>query len=129
MVALVPLEHWLYHLWDGAPNWGAQWAEWCFGHLAGIAMSGMLLWGFLRASGAIRLLGVGACLWMALEDAECAACGALKWSGGLPNIPSASRLCIEQFGNEPYIILCAAAISYLLARGVIAWNSNRASLP
>jgi hypothetical protein len=123
LLALVPVCHWLYLAFDDG-NWGAQWAQWCFEHGAGMVISAMLAPLFWNAPGWEREAGLTACLWMAIEDAECAGCGWLSWREG-PNIPSVTGLCVRHhLGVMPYQILFAGAASYLIVRG-ITWTRNR----
>lgn len=125
MLAIVPFEHELYHVWDGDPGWRAQWAQWTCGHLAGLAMALLLIPRFLALPGAAQWVGVAACAWMALEDAQAAFCGALHW--GAANVPTASRLCVERFGDEPYVVAAAAGVATMLVAVLRLGNSGRKS--
>lgn len=61
--------------------------------------------------GALAAIGVGSCYLMAIESAQCVACGAMEFGSIVTR-----DLCVQAFGTTPYAAAAALFAATMLAR-------------
>lgn len=117
LLILVPLSHELYHAFSG---WDANWCQWVAEHGAGVVLC--LILGeqvHLHFQGHPRFVALVALGWMGAEDLQAEICGSLRWGAILPG---PGRLCRDEYGTHPYVIICVGALAFAIARGILTWK-------
>jgi len=117
LLCLIVLTHYGYPYMALAADNGSmtidQMSSWSFYILRGFegAILFALLLQYPQGRGPYRMIWVLACWLGIFEESQTAVCGLISDPAVI--VPLWSGLCVEQFGNLPYILFAAAALVYL----------------